>query len=244
MSRGRWRCAYTPTYHCERAAREYVDGFYHENIEPTENGFWVEAKDLREGDVFLGANGELSTLVAIDRVELDEPITVYNFTVEGNHNYFVIAVADENGQTSVLVHNAWYDPNRSWNDWWNSPEGGAMRTIIVTAGAGGLACPLQPVTLGVAAVVYEARPALGYLLEIQAATDLMDDLMTQIEKPRPAPQQNLEAWLAEQWQSQWNQLTPQQQHANQLWWDGLTPQQQQQVWQEWREQMIRKYPWQ
>jgi len=90
----------------ERAAREFADGAYHANIAPTENGFWVEAKDLRVGDVFIGVNGELSVLVDTDSVELDEPILVYNFAVEGNHNYFVIAAGDEYGQTSVLVHNA------------------------------------------------------------------------------------------------------------------------------------------
>jgi len=89
----------------ERAAREYADGAYHANITPTENGFWVEAKDLQAGDVFIGVNGELSTLIDIDRVELDEAVTVYNFSVAGNHNYFVIAAGDEYGQTSVLVHN-------------------------------------------------------------------------------------------------------------------------------------------
>jgi len=71
-------------------------------------GFWVEAKDLREGDVFLGANGELSTLVNLERVQFDETINVYNFTVDGNHNYFVIAQTGEYGQTCMLVHNARY----------------------------------------------------------------------------------------------------------------------------------------
>ena len=93
-----------------RAARSVVDEngvwLYHENVGPTENGYWVEAKDLREGDVFLGANGELSTLVASERVQFDETIRVYNFTVDGNHDYFVIAATDEYGQTCVLVHNA------------------------------------------------------------------------------------------------------------------------------------------
>jgi len=93
----------------ERAARGTVDEngviLYHENIDPGLNGFWVEAKDLREGDVFLGANGELLTLVSQERVEFEESITVYNFTVDGNHNYFVIAETDEFGQTCVLVHN-------------------------------------------------------------------------------------------------------------------------------------------
>ena len=93
-----------------RAARSVVDenGFilYHENIEPGLNGFWVEAKDLRVGDVFLGANGKISILVDSSRVEFDESIEVYNFSVEGNHNYFVLAKEYEYGQTCVLVHNA------------------------------------------------------------------------------------------------------------------------------------------
>jgi hypothetical protein len=93
-----------------RAARDIVDEngviLYHENLESGQNGFWVEAKDLKEGDVFLGANGELSILVSTERVEFPEGITVYNFTVDGNHDYFVIAETDEFGQTCILVHNA------------------------------------------------------------------------------------------------------------------------------------------
>jgi hypothetical protein len=74
----------------ERAARAVVDEngviLYHENLDPGLNGFWVEAKDLREGDVLLGANGELVTVVANERVACPDGVTVYNFTVEGNHN--------------------------------------------------------------------------------------------------------------------------------------------------------------
>ena len=95
----------------DRAARSVVDEngviLYHENIESGLNGYWVEAKDLREGDVFLGANGELSTLVATERVVFPDGIKVYNFTVDGNYDYFVIASVDEYGQTCVLVHNAY-----------------------------------------------------------------------------------------------------------------------------------------
>ena len=93
----------------ERAAREVVDEngiiLYHENIAPGLNGFWVEAKDFRVGDVFLGANGELSMLANAVRVEQSGGIAVFNFTVEGNHNYFILAKEFENGQTCVLVHN-------------------------------------------------------------------------------------------------------------------------------------------
>ncbi|MDR3196704.1 MAG: HINT domain-containing protein, partial [Planctomycetaceae bacterium] len=84
-----------------RAAREVVDEngtiLYHENLGITEHGYWVEAKDLRAGDVFLDANGELSSLVSTERVEFPEGITVYNFTVDGNHDYFVIAQEYEFG---------------------------------------------------------------------------------------------------------------------------------------------------
>ncbi|GHT12370.1 hypothetical protein FACS1894170_07120 [Planctomycetales bacterium] len=96
-----------------RAAQEIVNEngttLYHENLGVTEFGYWVEAKDLRVGDVFLGANGELSCLVAKERVEFPEGITVYNFTVDGNHDYFVIAEEYEYGQTCILVHNAGLD---------------------------------------------------------------------------------------------------------------------------------------
>ena len=116
-----------------RAARSVVDEngvwLYHENVGPTEHGFWVEAKDLREGDVVLGANGESSTLIAVERVVFPEGIKVYNFTVDGNHNYFVIAQTGEYGQTCVLVHNAKYQskgrhtPN-------NAAEAAAKQKVI------------------------------------------------------------------------------------------------------------------
>ena len=58
-----------------RAARDYIfengSWLYHEDVTPTEHGYWVEAKDLRVGDVFLGAKGELSTLINAVRVEQD-----------------------------------------------------------------------------------------------------------------------------------------------------------------------------
>jgi hypothetical protein len=92
-----------------RAAQEVVNEngttLYHENLGVTENGYWVEAKDLKVGDVFIGANGKLSVLLSKERVEFAENVTVYNFTVDGNHDYFVIAQTAEYGQTSVLVHN-------------------------------------------------------------------------------------------------------------------------------------------
>ena len=39
------------------------------------------------------------------RVEQAGGIAVFNFTVEGNHNYFILAKEYEFGQSCVLVHN-------------------------------------------------------------------------------------------------------------------------------------------
>jgi hypothetical protein len=105
----------TNTPDLSRAARDVVveNGavLNHENLAITKNGFYVEAKDLKVGDTFIGANGEPSTLEATERNEYPDGVSVYNFTVEDNHNYFVIAnfEAFQNGSTPVLVHNASYN---------------------------------------------------------------------------------------------------------------------------------------
>jgi len=59
-------------------------------------GRWVEARDLREGDVLRARTGEHITAVNI--VSRDEVLTVYNLRVEGRHNYSV-------GAPGILVHN-------------------------------------------------------------------------------------------------------------------------------------------
>ncbi len=82
--------------------------FEHDNLYVTETGYYVEAKDLKLGDNFIGPNGEASVLVKIWREAHSEGIDVYNFKVADNSNYFVIAnYADfQNGADPVLVHNA------------------------------------------------------------------------------------------------------------------------------------------
>jgi len=47
----------------------------------------------------------LTTLTNIVRVEQSGGINVFNFTVAGNHNYFILTKEYGLGQTSVLVHN-------------------------------------------------------------------------------------------------------------------------------------------
>ncbi len=59
---------------------------------------WVKAEDLAEGDRLRRIDGGWARVLAIERVVLDEPVLVYNFTVKGVHTYFVLEVG-------VLVHN-------------------------------------------------------------------------------------------------------------------------------------------
>jgi hypothetical protein len=95
-----------------RLARESVtEGsitLNHEDIDVTKNGFYVEAKDLKIGDAFIAPNNELTILDDTTRKEFPNGVTVYNFTVADNHNYFVIAnyEAFQNGAQPVLVHNS------------------------------------------------------------------------------------------------------------------------------------------
>ena len=82
--------------------------FEHDYLLVTESGYYVEAKDLKEGDRFIAPSGESSFLVKTWRESQPEGIDVYNFKVADNSNYFVIAQhADfQNGAEPVLVHNA------------------------------------------------------------------------------------------------------------------------------------------
>tara|TARA_Y100000294_G_scaffold151586_1_gene149471 strand:+ start:210 stop:914 length:705 start_codon:yes stop_codon:yes gene_type:complete len=58
------------------------------------DGNWIEAGDLTIGDKILHVDGLEHT---IETIELsDEPVTVYNFEVDGTHNYFA---------EGYLVHN-------------------------------------------------------------------------------------------------------------------------------------------
>ena len=53
----------------------------------TSNEEWVHAKDLNVDDKILKVDGSYEV---VESIELDsEPHTVYNFTVEDTHNYFV-----------------------------------------------------------------------------------------------------------------------------------------------------------
>jgi len=64
----------------------------------TASGEWKAAGDLNVGDHVVTMSGE-ATVEAVAVEKLSEAVTVYNLTVEGEHNYYVA----ENG---VLVHNS------------------------------------------------------------------------------------------------------------------------------------------
>ncbi len=105
-----------------RLAREYVTvapvgggslELYHANAVFTDGGYYVEASDLRLGDVFQGPHGELTTLIATHREDHPDGISVYNIEVDGTSNYYVIANYEAYlaGAEPALVHNAtctWY----------------------------------------------------------------------------------------------------------------------------------------
>lgn len=63
---------------------------------------WTEAKGLESGDTLLTADAGEVTLLASLRQEHPDGIPVYNFEVEGLHNYFV---ASSDDAEAVLAHN-------------------------------------------------------------------------------------------------------------------------------------------
>jgi RHS repeat-associated protein len=60
------------------------------------NGNWVEAKNLTKGTLLTTLDGTTSPVESIKF--LDKKVKVYNFEVEGNHNYYV-------SEKGILVHN-------------------------------------------------------------------------------------------------------------------------------------------
>ncbi|MBG9795002.1 hypothetical protein ABD76_22045 [Paenibacillus dendritiformis] len=74
-------------------------------IETTDNHpFWVEGKgwvfadELQVGDKLQKADGSNLTIDKVEFVKLDEPVTVYNFTVADYHTYYVTDIG-------IWVHN-------------------------------------------------------------------------------------------------------------------------------------------
>ena len=67
------------------------------------NRGWIEAEDLKVGDVLKLANGETAEIKALVVEELENPVKVYNFEVENWHTYYV-------SEYDILVHNTGSNP--------------------------------------------------------------------------------------------------------------------------------------
>jgi hypothetical protein len=80
------------------------------------NEGWFAAKDLRAGDRLLLSNGKYVVVEWIQHEILENLITVYNFEVANNHNYYVAENININSNDFVLVHN-----NCGFNKLYNDP---------------------------------------------------------------------------------------------------------------------------
>ena len=66
---------------------------------------WIPANNLRAGDILLTVNGKKVVVEEVQHELLERPQTLYNFEVEGNHNYFVAQKVEAGRDEFVLVHN-------------------------------------------------------------------------------------------------------------------------------------------
>ena len=64
----------------------------------TEEEGWTKAEELKAGDKIELSDRRSGEVESVERNELEEPVTVYNFCVMDYHTYYV-------GESSVLVHN-------------------------------------------------------------------------------------------------------------------------------------------
>ncbi len=67
--------------------------------------YFVDAKNLRAGDILQTVNGKTVVVEQVQHEILESPVTVYNFEVEDNHNYFVGNSAKSGCGGYVLTHN-------------------------------------------------------------------------------------------------------------------------------------------
>jgi intein/homing endonuclease len=64
-----------------------VHPFYVKKSASSKDYAWIEAKDLKVGDILLMSDGSLVKIEKINHYNNQE--TVYNLEVENNHDYFV-----------------------------------------------------------------------------------------------------------------------------------------------------------
>lgn len=67
--------------------------------------YYVDAKNLRAGDILQTVNGKRVVVEQVQHELLELPVSVYNFEVEENHNYFVGNSLRSGNGDFVLTHN-------------------------------------------------------------------------------------------------------------------------------------------
>lgn len=77
---------------------EYIETTYNHPFYSPIYNCWVEAGVLSAGDYVVDSNGNCQVVQEVIINNYDNPVTVYNFTVENNHTYYV-------GEEEILVHN-------------------------------------------------------------------------------------------------------------------------------------------
>ena len=77
---------------------EYIETTYNHPFYSPIYNCWVEAGTLETGDYVLDAIGNWQIIQDTQINNYNHPVTVYNFTVENNHTYFV-------ANNAILVHN-------------------------------------------------------------------------------------------------------------------------------------------
>jgi hypothetical protein len=66
---------------------------------------WIEAQDLRAGDILRTVNGKKVIVEFIQHEILEKSQILYNFEVVGNNNYYVAQNASVDNNQFILVHN-------------------------------------------------------------------------------------------------------------------------------------------
>lgn len=71
----------------------------------TQNRGWIAAENLRAGDILQTVKGETVIVEQVQHEIAEHSQTLYNFAVDGNHNYYVADSIDSPTSDFVLVHN-------------------------------------------------------------------------------------------------------------------------------------------
>lgn len=122
---------------------------------------WTDAVRLRAGDILVLVNGEYVVVEKVQHEILEEPVTVYNFQVEGYHTYYVSAAG-------ILVHNTCPQRGVGGKGWEGDPT---WRKNVETVRGGGTITELNggiPTRAQGEKLIYQAG---GWNLRIEGAHD-------------------------------------------------------------------------